>query len=75
MRISDLAIGDTAKIVGFAKQSLNYRNKLLSMGLIPGTVFALKRVAPLGDPIEIIVRDFSLILRKKEAHIILIERV
>lgn len=44
----------------------NYRNKLLSMGLMPGAVFSIVRVAPLGDPVELRVNDFSLSLRLKE---------
>lgn len=75
MKLVHLSVGDTAKIIGFEKEMPIYRNKLLAMGLIPGTTFIIKRIAPLGDPIEISVRDFSLILRKKEADILLIEKV
>ncbi len=45
------------------------------MGLTLGTEFTLVRIAPLGDPIEISVRGFSLILRKNEAKILKLERV
>lgn len=44
----------------------NYRNKLLSMGLMPGAIFSIVRVAPFGDPVELRVNDFSLSLRLKE---------
>lgn len=45
------------------------------MGVTPGVVFSVTRVAPFGDPIEISVRNFTLTLRKTEADILEIERV
>ncbi len=44
-----------------------YRNRLLSMGLTPGTEFLVERRAPLGDPVEISLRGFRLSLRREEA--------
>ena len=44
------------------------------MGLTPGTCFTLKRLAPLGDPVEIEVRGFSLSLRKTEADAVRVRR-
>ncbi len=41
--------------------------RLMMMGLTPGTSFSVVRVAPLGDPIEIKVRGFNLSLRREEA--------
>ncbi len=71
----DLRAGEEGRILGFAvpRQS-PYRQKLLSMGLTPGTGFIVLRVAPLGDPIEIRVRGFDLSLRRHEAAILRIER-
>jgi ferrous iron transport protein A len=45
------------------------------MGLTPGTEFSIVRFAPLGDPVEIALRGFSLTLRKNEADILSIEKV
>lgn len=73
--LNDLNAGDKVKIVGFYKGQASYRNRLLAMGLTVGTEFTLVRTAPLGDPIEISVRGFSLILRKNEAKILKLERV
>ncbi len=67
MKLKDLAIGDSAIVTGFAESSRAYRQKLLSMGLTPGAMLSVTRVAPLGDPVEIRVRGFSLSLRKNEA--------
>ncbi|QQR89394.1 MAG: 50S ribosome-binding GTPase [Myxococcales bacterium] len=44
-----------------------YRRRLLEMGLIPGTTVQMVRTAPLGDPIEVRLRGFSLSLRRKDA--------
>ena len=55
--------------------SNSYRKKLLSMGLTPGTEFTLQRTAPLGDPVEIIFRGFSLSLRKQEAAGLWVEKL
>ena len=43
------------------------RQKLLAMGLTPGVSIQVIRFAPLGDPIQILVRDCALSLRKEEA--------
>ncbi len=44
------------------------------MGLTLGCEFTLTRIAPLGDPIEISIRNFSLVLRKNEANLLKLER-
>lgn len=71
----NLKIGDKVRINGYIEDHSTYRKKLLSMGLIPGTEFIFKRIAPLGDPIEIEIRGFSLILRRKEAKILKLKKV
>jgi ferrous iron transport protein A len=70
-----LKTGDKIRIIGYFENHSVYRKKLLSMGLLPGTEFILKRIAPLGDPIEIEIRGFSLVLRKKEAKVLKLQRV
>lgn len=69
-----LSVGDTGKILGFDQTGGVYRKKLLAMGLTPGTAFTITRFAPLGDPVEIRIRGFSLSLRKDEASVLLIEK-
>ncbi len=72
--ITNLKRGDQARITGFNQTGDTvYRSKLLAMGLTTGTVFTVSRVAPLGDPIEIIVRGYALSLRKTEAAILNID--
>lgn len=74
MKLSDLNVGDAAEVVGFDPGGAGYRARLLTMGLTPGTRFTLKRLAPLGDPVEIEVRGFSLSLRKTEADAVRVRR-
>lgn len=61
--------------MGFDKGGQSYRQRLLAMGLTKGTEFEVARVAPLGDPVEIKVRDYSLSLRKDEAKALLVGRI
>lgn len=63
---SELDIGDQAVVVGYVDEG-EYPERLKSLGLVPGTSFVLLRAAPLGDPIEIRVRGFSLAIRAAEA--------
>ncbi len=74
-RLKHLSPGDKAEIIGYDASQKPYRDRLLSMGLIKGTVITLLNVAPLGDPIKISVRGFDLSLRKEEADILRIRRV
>ncbi|OQK18723.1 iron transporter FeoA [Methyloprofundus sedimenti] len=73
--LKDMAIGDKGRVTGFSKQGRAYRKRLLAMGLTPGTEFSIVRYAPMGDPVEIALRGFSLTLRKNEADILSIEKV
>jgi ferrous iron transport protein A len=74
MKLSDLKVGDSAEVRRFAPGSQGYRARLMAMGLTPGTGFRVQRLAPLGDPVEIEVRGFSLSLRRAEADVIEVER-
>ncbi|ABC30562.1 Fe2+ transport system protein A [Hahella chejuensis KCTC 2396] len=73
--LKDLKVGDQGRVLGFGEGGKNYRRKLLSMGLTPGVEFSVTRYAPMGDPVEILVRGFRLSLRKDEAGGILIEKI
>lgn len=75
LSLSDLSPGEIGKICGFRPGDRVYRQKLLAMGLTPNTEFEVIRRAPLGDPIQIRVRDFHLSLRQAETALLKIERV
>ncbi|MCM5553987.1 FeoA family protein [Pleomorphomonas sp. NRK KF1] len=73
--VRPLAVGDRAKVVGYMPGDRHLRSRLLEMGLTPATEFTVMRVAPLGDPIEIRLRGFSLSLRKAETAALKLERL
>ncbi len=73
--LKDMHVGDTGRVVEFDKSFLPYRQKMLAMGLTPGTEFTVIRIAALGDPVEIRVRGTDLSLRQNEVAAIRIERL
>ena len=67
MTLAELAIGKvvTVETVGGERA---FRRRLMELGLVPGTRLELVGVAPLGDPIELLVRGASLSIRRAEAE-------
>ncbi|MDV2902142.1 ferrous iron transporter A [Phytobacter diazotrophicus] len=64
------------KITGFSREiSPAWRQKLLSLGMLPGSSFNVVRIAPLGDPIHIETRRVNLVLRKKDLAFLELEAV
>lgn len=49
------------------------RKRLLDMGLTPGTQIVVRKIAPLGDPLELSLRGYELSLRKEDARNITVE--
>lgn len=72
MTLRDTPIGRTARIldVGGARA---FRRRLLELGLVPGTDVEVVRIAPLGDPIELVARGCFLSIRKEDAASVLVE--
>lgn len=75
LTLSGLVPGDRARIVGLGRSRVDYRQKLMAMGLTPGVEFEITRVAPLGDPVELKVRGFAMSLRRDEADMITVEKL
>ncbi len=71
-RLSELKRNDRGRVVKISGAG-GVHHRLLDMGVVKGSVVEMQRVAPLGDPIEIRVRGYSLTLRKEEAANILVE--
>lgn len=65
-KLRHVAVGSRLRITGFTESS-RYCAQLQRLGLIPGTQVTIMRQAPLGDPIEIKLRGYSLVLRPSEA--------
>ena len=70
MNLSELKKGEKAKVSGYAPGNPAYRAKLLALGITRGASITVVNQAPLGDPIGIEVRGFSLSLRRAEAAIV-----
>lgn len=64
-------VGEKLIVKGIQKDSIEKR-RLLDMGITPGVTLEITGKAPLGDPIEVIVRGYKLTLRKNEAKSILV---
>ena len=73
MQLSDLSVGHKARVTAFLRGDTAYRRRLLALGLVPGTEFTVIRMAPLGDPVEILVRGCALSVRKGEAGVLQVE--
>lgn len=65
-----LNIGETAKIKAVHGENTSLRRRLLDMGLTKDTLVTLTRKAPLGDPIELNLRDYSLTIRRDDAKLV-----
>ena len=72
MTLDQLPIGQEAVITRVGGQGA-LRCRLLDMGLIPKTAVRVEKIAPLGDPLELRVRGYSLSLRKEDARTIDVE--
>jgi ferrous iron transport protein A len=71
--LSELEIGQSAIIDSFTDKIMAL--KLLEMGCTPGEIVKLDRIAPMGDPIAILVSGYLLSLRKSEASTVLVSPI
>ena len=71
MLLSEVKPGQVVEVVRIAGQS-SFRRRLMELGLVPGTRVELLRVAPLGDPVELLLRGASISIRKAEAAVIVV---
>ena len=65
-------IGETVKIVKLHGEGA-IKRRIMDMGLTKGTEVYIRKVAPLGDPVEVTVRGYELSLRKADAEMIEVE--
>ena len=70
--LRDASIGDTVKVVKLHGEGAVKRS-IMDMGLTRGVEIYVRKVAPLGDPIEVTVRGYELSLRKADAEMIEVE--
>ena len=72
MTLKDLRVGGSGRVLKVGGEKV-LRRRLLDMGITPRTVVTVKKAAPLGDPIELLLRGYVLSLRLEDAGQITIE--
>jgi ferrous iron transport protein A len=72
MKLAEVAIGESVLIEHVGGERA-FRRRLMELGLVPGTRVRIMGIAPLGDPIELLVRGSSLSIRRGEALAIRVE--
>lgn len=72
--LREIACGNTVKVVKLHGEG-SVRRHLMDMGITKGAEIYVRKIAPLGDPIEVNVRNYELTLRKSEAELIEVESV
>ena len=70
--LHDGKVGETVKVVKLAGQG-PVKRRIMDMGITKGTDVYVRKVAPLGDPIEVTVRGYELSVRKADAKMIEVE--
>ncbi|MBQ4515057.1 MAG: ferrous iron transport protein A [Anaerolineaceae bacterium] len=70
--LRDAKIGDTVTVVKLHGQGA-VKRRIMDMGITRGTEIYVRKVAPLGDPVEVTVRGYELSLRKADAEMVEIE--
>ncbi len=75
MKLDELRVGERAKVVKLNVENKEIRRHLLDMGVTRGVIVKIKKIAPMGDPIDIELRDYELCVRKAELDAIEVEVV
>lgn len=70
--LRDVKIGETVKVVKLHGEGA-VKRRIMDMGLTKGVEVYVRKVAPLGDPVEITVRGYELSLRKADAQMVEVE--
>jgi len=73
-KLSEAMVGQKLRVVS-VKGASSAKRRLKEMGLTNGVVLEVVKVAPFGDPIDVLVRGYHLSIRKKEAELIEVEVV
>ena len=74
MTLRDLSVGKSGRVLTVGGEKV-LRRRLLEMGITPRTTVTVKKIAPLGDPVELLLRGYVLTLRLKDAEKITIEEL
>lgn len=74
MTLKDIKVGHRAKVLKVSGEGA-IRRRIMDMGITKGVEIYVRKVAPLGDPMEIFVRGYELSLRKADADMIEVEEI
>ena len=66
MKLSELEVGQKAKVLKLNIENKQIKRHLLDMGITRGVNVKIKKIAPMGDPIDIELRDYELCIRKAD---------
>ncbi len=69
--LKDIKVGQSAEVVKLEGEGA-VKRRIMDMGITKGTQIHVRKVAPLGDPVEVTVRGYELSLRKADAQKILV---
>ncbi|MCR5816699.1 MAG: ferrous iron transport protein A [Ruminococcus sp.] len=69
MTLRDAGIGSTVTVKKLTGEGA-VRRRIMDMGITKGTAVTIRKVAPLGDPIEVTVRGYELSIRKADAEMV-----
>ncbi len=72
MTLRDVQVGQTAKVTKIDGEGA-VKRRIMDMGLTKGVEVYVRKIAPLGDPVEITVRGYELSVRKADAEMIIVE--
>ena len=72
MTLKDAKVGQTVRVVRLNGDGA-LKRRIMDMGITKGTRLYVKKLAPLGDPIEVTVRGYELSLRKADAQMVEVE--
>lgn len=71
MTLGDATVGSTVVVAKIDGDSA-YKRRIMDMGITKGSEICIRKVAPLGDPVEITVRGYELSVRKNDAQCVLV---
>ena len=70
--LKDARVGETVKVIKLTGEGA-VKRRIMDMGITKGVEVQIRKVAPLGDPVEVTVRGYELSLRKADAEMIEVE--
>ncbi len=70
--LKDVKVGEEVQVLKLTGEGA-VKRRIMDMGVTKGTKISVRKVAPLGDPIEVTVRGYELSIRKADAQLIMVE--